>query len=77
MPAPDWPLITRLGEAQILLPLMGVLRVPPTRTHDLVIRLSLWVSGHERPHERTLPRPPAPASAPPAAPGRTADGHAA
>ncbi|NRT57901.1 phosphatase PAP2 family protein [Sphaerotilus uruguayifluvii] len=44
------------------------LQAPPTRTHDLVIRLSLWVSGHERPHERTLPRPtdmrPEPAAGP-------------
>ena len=28
------------------------IQAPPARTHDAVVRLSLWLSGHSQPHTR-------------------------
>ncbi len=64
-PLPRW-LLAALLAAQLLNPVAA----PSLPTHDMVTRLALWVSGHERPYTRSILRQqgkcygPSPARAP-------------
>lgn len=50
-PVPRW-LLALLLAAQLLNPVAA----PSLRTHDLVTRVALWVSGHDRPYTRQMLR---------------------